>query len=319
MRQRTVPAVLLALVLTAAGLLVAPPATGDDVYLTNGRVFEGVVAEVQRYADRPDRVAIRLPGGTISMPAGRVARIVHDETALEVFLARRDALTAGTGGGSASDWVELARWARDHGVDSGYRQAARRAADLDPGAPGLAPLMRHLGLLYDESADRWLSEEELMRRRGYVQFQGSWVTPEQRAAVLARAAEAAARERAARDDARRDAVLLAMASALADDEDTSTGTGYARQPVVVGASAGYWVPVAPVTHRGRPHGDPGRHDHGAGREAAPDRGRQRPAPQLHGDRHNRGTFRASDWIPGRLNPGAAPPPGTLTGGTARPR
>lgn len=325
MRQRTAPAVLLAAVSTVAGLLAAPPAAGDDVFLTNGRVFEGVVAEVQRYADKADRVAIRLPGGTISIPAHRVARIVRDETALERFLERRDALTAEPGGGSAADWAELARWARDHGLDSGYRQAARRAADLDPRAPTLAPLMRDLGLLFDDSADRWLSEEQIMRRRGYVQFQDTWVTPEQRAAALARAAEAAVRQREAANDARRDAVLLAMASALADEAraERTGGAGYASQPVTLGTSAGYWVPVVPFAHHGRRH-HADRHDGEAHRggdrhRAAPDRGRDRPATRRHGDGSNRGSFRASDWLPGRLNPGAAPPPGSLTGRAARDR
>lgn len=326
MRQRTAPAVLLAAVLTVAGLLATvPPAAGDDVFLTNGRVFEGVVAEVQRYADKADRVAIRLPGGTISIPAHRVDRIVRDETALERFLERRDALTAEPGGGSAAAWVELARWARVQGLDSGYRQAARRAADLDPRAPGLAPLMRHLGLLFDDSADRWLSEEQIMRRRGYVQFQDTWVTPEQRAAALARTAEAAARQREARDDARRDAVLLAMASALADEAraERTGGTGYASQPVTLGTSAGFWVPAAPFAHHDRRHHADPQHDkaHRGGdrHHAGPDRGRDHPAARRHGGGSNRGSFRASDWIPGRLNPGAAPPPGTLSGRTARDR
>jgi len=302
------------LVAAAAGMLPARPAAADDVYLTNGRVFQDVVAERQA-----DRVAIRLPHGVIRMPAAKVARIERAATPLAEYLRRREELDARPGRGSATDWVELALWARDHQLASAYRQAATIAANLEPHARGLAPLMRDLGLHYDETADRWMSEDELMGRRGYVRFDGAWVRPEVRAAAQASAAEAEARRLEARADAQRDRALVEMASALRTQAETQAAESRSRRrgpfdttlPFVY-SSPGWWT--APAAGRGA---GGGHHGAGAGRDGDGDGAARPPA----GDRPaaNRGTFRASDWIPGRLNPRAAPPPGSLISGSSHHR
>jgi hypothetical protein len=300
------------LVVLAALLVVPRPAAADDVHLTNGRAFENVVAEVVG-----DRVAIRLPSGVIRIPKSKVARIERKETALETFLDRRFALVEHRG--SAADWLELARWARDHGLDSGYLEAARRAADLDPKLEGLAPLMRDLGLLFDEDSDRWRTESEIMLRRGYVRYHGAWVTAVERAEAEARAAAAEVARLEARRDQQRDRALVELATTARVQAETaqreSDGqriqSGYAAAPFVY-YTTGYWAPVYPAPGAGAPHGGDGNANDGGGRHHHPE-----PQPSSKPPEHNRGSFRASDWIPGRLNPGAAPPPGRITGSTAR--
>jgi hypothetical protein len=323
--RATPPTAALLLALLAAALLAPAAATrADEVHLTNGRSFENVVAEVQG-----DRVAIRLSSGVIRLPRSKVAHITHHETALEKYLTRRDALVEQRA--AAAQWLDLSLWARDHDLSTGYRGAAKRAADLDPDLDGLAPVMRDLELLYDEAADRWLSEEQIMRRRGYVRYDGSWVTAVERAEALARAAEAEAQRLAARREARRDVVLVELATAARVQAETEraesavrhTASSYAAAPFVYYTS-GYWAPVFPAPGAARQHG---------ARQSAPRASQtgdgqghhhaQRPQSRPVSARSHRGrfetpNFRASDWIPGRLNPGAAPPPGRLTGSTARP-
>lgn len=310
------------LAVVAALALPVLPAGADDVLLTNGRTFEDVVARVEG-----EKVAIHLPYGAIRIPRSKVVRIDRSTTALEHFLTRRRALAADPGT-TAADWLELARWARAENLATAYREAARRASELDPGATGLAPVMRDLGFLYDDTSDRWLPEDELMRRRGLVHYEGAWVTPAERSQALAATAAAEAARIEARNQARRDAALLQMATALRTEAETEQRR--ADQPrttgIPVGYTTGYWVPGHAVpTHRGggvHPRG--GRHDGSprGGQRAAPrpDRGQRTAAPRTRSSGgSNRGSFRASDFLPGKLNPQAAPPPGRLTSATARDR
>jgi hypothetical protein len=63
------------------------------------------------------------------------------------------------------------------------------------------------------------------------------------------------------------------------------------------------------------HGHGHDHGHDRGGRGGHDDGGTAP-PAQHTRPANGGGFRASDWIPGKLNPGAAPPPGRISA-TAR--
>lgn len=311
------------LVLPAVLCLAAPPALADDVHLTNGRAFYGVVAQVQG-----EKVAIRLPDGIIRLPLSHVARIERAETRLEEYVERRHALTGRRA--PAADWIELALWARDQGFNTAYREAARRAADLDPQAAGLKPVMRDLGWIYDDVTDRWLDETVAMQRRGLVRYDGAWVTPAERASAMARTSEAATLRYEAEQRAQRDAAELRLERQRLErqeDADRESDAGYAAVPVVA-YGVGYWGPPLVTPRHG--HGGHGGGGHQGGDTAGPHPPRSHLPPPVEGSTggHNRGgmqrhqqvqtPFRASDWLPGKLGTGAAPPPGRL-GPTARPQ
>lgn len=215
----------------AAGLGSAP-AMADDVHLTNGEVFEGVVA--QRHGDA---VRIQLEIGEITLPGHRVAKIVQADSALAEYMVRRDALGRGA---SALAWVELAGWADAQGLAQATREAALAAARIDPDAPGLAPLLVPLGYGRDDTTGRWLPEAELMARRGYVRDGEVWI-PREVAIARAREAEAARRvaaeeRRAQRAERLEEAVtLLALAQLAEAAEDDGAG-----EP-----DLGPWTPYAP--------------------------------------------------------------------------
>ncbi len=297
------PAALAGAVL-AAVLAAAAPAAADDVFLTNGNVFTGVLARVEG-----DRVTIRLSSGAIRLPRSRVARIERKDSALAAYLARKEALSADPAAG-AEGWVELARWARGRGLDSGLREAARTAAVLDPDAPGLAPLMAQLGYLRDGAAGPWMLPEELAERRGLERWNGSWLPHEQvrQLAELARA-EAETRRRAARDAALADlaaAVRAEAEAARARAETAPTAAGPFVTGGFVTALPGWWTVTVPP-----PAPAPGPADGGGG----PDAGRGGPPPRHAPGGSHRGGFQAVDAVPGRLHPEAAPPPGKLRSGT----
>jgi hypothetical protein len=194
------------LALLAAAAL-ALPAAADDVHLTNGNVFEDVVARVEG-----EQVVVQMRGGALRLPASRVARIERRDSALTEYLERRQAVAVDRGAGAA-DWLALAVWARGRGLDSSFREAARKAAALEPDLAGLPPLMQALGYVRDEAGGPWMLPDELMARRGYVRHGDSWITAGERAELLRAESERAQRARDARRDASRDRALEQLAAA----------------------------------------------------------------------------------------------------------
>ena len=187
-------------------VLAAPAAWADQVFLAGGGVLNGEIVE-----QTADSLAIEVGPGKMTVPASRVLRVVRSQSDLAVYWQR-------AGGLSASDpagWLELARFAQSRGLLTQAREAYEKVLAADPGnAAANAALGR-------ERVDgQWLEREDAYRARGLVSFDGLWVSPAERAALVAeraaeqrsrelaleasaRAREAEARARAAEADARR--------------------------------------------------------------------------------------------------------------------
>jgi hypothetical protein len=247
----------------------------DDVYLVNGRSFKGVVAETSA-----TQVHIQIAGGMVSIPASQVARVDKADSSLGEYLARKGELARKTEV-TADDWLALARWARGKGLDHGTREAALRAAELDPRLEGLAPLLRGLGFVYDEQIDRYVSYDDFMVRRGFVRSDGVWITKAEHDLSRQRAEAELAQRRAAQAEAARQAredrlAALAEISLLRDSRrGPSAAVGYAPPYIVLPS---YWLPPIflpsvprdpdprePPPHHRPPRQrkqDPGRDGHG---------------------------------------------------------
>ena len=157
------------------------PSRAEDVFLKNGRVFRGVIAT------RVDAVVrIQMPGGDLSLAESAVLRIERSESAYREYLVRRDALRkAGAqapakASANASDWLELARWARGTGQDQAALEAALLAAGLDAETPGLGALLGQLGYVFDAASKSYLSFDEAMVRSGRVLYEGAWIPSSER-------------------------------------------------------------------------------------------------------------------------------------------
>lgn len=137
--------------------LIVVPALADDVHLTNGEVFEEVIA-----VEEGERVRVRLAYGELVLPRSEVLRIEVGRSPLAEYFEHRDRLQLAPES-SAAQWLELALWAEARGLRHGFREALRQAADLDPRLEGLAAAMRRLGWVFDEARDRWLPYEEQAR------------------------------------------------------------------------------------------------------------------------------------------------------------
>lgn len=263
--------------------LAAVPVFADDVYLTNGRKFEGVIAETT-----DSQVRIRMQGGVLSLPKSQVLRVEEGDSNLAEYLHRKEALRKNPAA-SASEWLELALWARGKDLGQAARESALTAAALDPHLAGLAPILRGYGYVLDEQLDRWIPYEESMRRRGFVLANGQWITREEYAArVRAREQEDALRRaayeeraRAAREDRLAALTELTLTRELARSAAPAYplyANPFYGAPVVV--IPGFWVP---------PRGPMDHHRHG-----------QASSEFTH--------------VPGSLIGGNLFPPGSPTGG-----
>lgn len=248
---------LLAPLASFAFLGGAGSAFADTVHLTNGRSFEDVVAE-----RLGDQVVIQMPHGEMKLPASRVARIDKSDTIYAGFLERKKALGANA---TAASWLDLARWSRDNGFEAGVREAARRTAELDPTIDGLTPYMRTLGYhSYDAEVGRWLTQAELMRRKGFELWDDEWVPREEaerrdRAQREEREAKAVAAREAREDRIGRVVELLT----LREVERLAEAQRATPPPAPTNYGFTYYLPgypVAPiivVPHQPQPNPSPG--------------------------------------------------------------
>lgn len=168
MQTRPILASLLAL-----GSLSLAPLAADDVHLINGRVFEDVIAEVT-----DSTVRIKMAEGVLSLPREQVARVVESESSLAEYLRRKEALRR-VAEVRASDWLDLALWARTQGLEHGVRESVMTAAQIDPRLAGLEPLMRGYGYVYEGELNSWIPFSDSMRRRGLVYSRGEWIPREE--------------------------------------------------------------------------------------------------------------------------------------------
>jgi hypothetical protein len=144
----------------------------DTVVLNNGRKLEGRV-EVHE-----DFVVVHLSYGAVRIPKSQIKEIVPNETPLDVFHARSQALTrAGQADNPdrealASEWSELAAWATRQNLprpaETAYRQVLQYNAE-DAAAREALGFVRW--------NDQWLTKAEKYKALGLVFHQGEWVDP----------------------------------------------------------------------------------------------------------------------------------------------
>jgi len=221
------------LTLLAAALL---PVAGlaDEVFLKGGGRLSGKI--VSRTADK---VEVDVGAGRIAVPASSVVRIEEGTSPLQEYEAKAGRLAPG----DVEGWIALAGWAEAHGLGSQAREANHRALAASPDDP-----RANVALGNVKMDGRWVSEDESYRARGYVQFEGEWMTPGERDAILHQREAEDARERELRTAEAR----ARQAEATAQEAEARAKEAEAQQasegiPLWYGWGAGpaYW-PSGPV-------------------------------------------------------------------------
>jgi hypothetical protein len=225
------PVFLLATLLPAA-------VSADEVFLKSGGQLSGRI--VKRTATE---IEVDIGAGHVTVPAAHVVRVEEGRSALHEYQDR-----AATLGSDAAGWVALGDWASARGLGTQAREAYTRALGLAPNDP-----RANAALGRTQVDGRWVSEEEGYRARGYVQYQGEWMTPAEHDAIQRESAAEAAREqerqaaeaRVREAEARADEAEARAQQAAADQQqqwDDSYPGWY---------GTGYWGPGPVVWPTGR--------------------------------------------------------------------
>jgi hypothetical protein len=147
-------------------VLLCVPAAADEVILTNGARFKGIVHEEN------DRIIIRFEHGTMSFHRSE-ARIVRSApVALQVLESKTEKAA------SAQDWHAAALFAKENRLEKRVEALNERALELDPEHDGA-----RTALGYAKVGGRWLKGDELLAALGYEKRGAHWVTKETAAAI----------------------------------------------------------------------------------------------------------------------------------------
>jgi tetratricopeptide (TPR) repeat protein len=172
-------------------------------------------------------VQVDVGAGTIDVKMADVDRIEEGASALTEYARRAGTLQPD----DADGWRELGRWARGQGLNTQAAQAYERVLAI---APGDAEANEALGRV--QVGGRWVSEEESYRARGYVKFEGEWMTPSEQQAILQERAADRNAESARQEQQAREAEERAQQQEAAQDDDEGIplywgwGTGPAAWP-----------------------------------------------------------------------------------------
>jgi hypothetical protein len=158
--------------------LVLPLATSADVvHLKSGGAFSGRIVGRSATAIEMD-----IGAGRIGIPTANVARVEESHSPLQEFEDRAARIPAA----NVDAWLALGDWADAQGLGTQAREAYNRALSA---SPDNARANEAVGNVY--VGGRWLGGDEAYRARGYIKFEGQWMTPPEHEAIL--------RERAAED------------------------------------------------------------------------------------------------------------------------
>jgi hypothetical protein len=215
-------------------VLPAVAASADEVYLKSGGQFSG------RITSRTDTfVEMDIGAGKIGVPMSSVLRIEEGRSALQEYEDRAGRLAPG----DLEGWTALAEWAADHGLGTQASEAWHRVLNVSPD-----DVRANAALGRVKMNGRWMSEDESYAARGYVRFEGDWVTPAEHEAILRERSAADERDRA---EARaRDAEARAReAEARAREAETAAAQ---QEPQLVGLPLWYGWGAGPAVWPAHP-------------------------------------------------------------------
>jgi len=167
--------------LALAAALLPFAAVADEVFLKSGGQISGRV--VSRTATT---VEVDVGAGRIAVPVSSVVRIEEGRSALQEYEERAGKIAAS----DAEGWLALGEWASGRGLGSQASEAYHRAQNAAPNDPRANQALGNV-----QVNGRWMSEDDAYRSKGYVRFEGEWMTPAEHEAILRERAAEAQQER----------------------------------------------------------------------------------------------------------------------------
>jgi len=151
--------------------LAASPLLADEVFLKGGgRVTGAIVKETEA------AVTVDIGAGNMTVQRSSIVRIDKTVSPLQKYRAEAASLAPE----DVEGWRKLGRWAANQGLTKQAREAFGKVKAVlhdDPEAN------HALGLVLLDG--HWVTEKESFAARGFVQFEGEWMAPGERQAILA--------------------------------------------------------------------------------------------------------------------------------------
>lgn len=225
-------------VIVVLALALPTFSTADEIFLKGGGKMTGEVV-----SEDAQSVVVEVGPGKVTVPTARVLRIERSRTALRGYRERAAHLASD----DIQGWLALAFWAQERDLDTQAQEAFERVLRLDPAN---ASANGALGRVQMDG--RWMSQDESYRARGYVRYEGEWITPAEHEARL----QAKAAERQAASAQREGELRVREAEARAEQaeaearraEAEAENTTYGGYPLWWGGSSVIVPPVRPLPH-----------------------------------------------------------------------
>jgi hypothetical protein len=159
--------------------LVAAPLLADDVYLRGGGRITGQILKMSN-----DSVTVDVGGGTLTVKMSSVVKIEGGKSPLQEYRERAKSVPPG----DAEAWRELARWAVTQTLATAAEEAWKNVLATLPNDPEANQAIGRV-----QYGGSWVTEDQAYTAQGYIKFEGEWMRPQERQAILQerRASEAA--------------------------------------------------------------------------------------------------------------------------------
>lgn len=152
------------LVTMSAAVATVTCASADVVLLNNGGQVRGTL---QSTDDAPTVVVETLLGGTVSIEQSAILDIQLRPPLVEDYESRARDIAHTV----EARW-SLAEWCKDNGLKEQRMEQSALLLDVDPNHAGARRVLGHV-----RRDGNWMTRDEWMTSRGYVEYGGKYITP----------------------------------------------------------------------------------------------------------------------------------------------
>jgi hypothetical protein len=150
--------------------VAATPVLGDELFLKGGGRVTGEIVNETAAA-----VTVDIGAGKMTVPKSSVVRVERSASPLQQYRAQAASLAPE----DVEGWRKLGRWAAGQGLATQAREAFTKVKAVVPNDP---EANHALGLVLHNG--HWVTEKQSFIARGFVQFEGEWMAPAERQAIL---------------------------------------------------------------------------------------------------------------------------------------
>ncbi|MGH9552340.1 MAG: hypothetical protein ACRD3W_23335, partial [Terriglobales bacterium] len=143
-------------------------ARGDVVILENGGRVEGTLVNAKKAPH--DKYVIETATGRVTLDRSQVKEVIEKSASQDEYEKMRRQLPD-----TVEGQMSLALWCRDHNLPKQRQKHLEHVLELDSNHAEAHRLLKHLR---DEGG--WKTQRQYFEDRGFVEYLGQWMTPQER-------------------------------------------------------------------------------------------------------------------------------------------